>query len=594
MPYTSFTDSSFINALTKRTDLEIFNENKGAVFALELFFSLDDPINMLTPAITGGRDDAKIDVLFVSRELSSIVLIQAYEAQTFKPTAKGNKGTDLSYALGVLLTTDENDIPEGIRPHVLDARDALQSGKITTLHVWYLHNCPESKQIQQQMTPCFESAREQLKKYELDGNKINISLKEIGLETLDSIYESSTQPITINDKIIFSSPREGFYKSENSWQAFITTISGSWIADLYKKYASTQLFSANVRQFMGANNKDNDKIINAGIQLSAQQTPKDFLVYNNGITALVHDFEISDGKIISIKGISIVNGAQSTGSLGTLPDDVNISDIEIGIRFIKCENKQTIEAITRYNNSQNKVIQSDFRANDTIQQRLRDEFKKLASGEYDGGLRGAITYDRKLKVDAHSAAQALMAWHGSPYDSYHNKMKIWEDDDLYKTSFNQSISAEHILFIYTLLEACSFYLEELKSKDKAENITQNEKETLLLLNERGSSFLIIHAIQKIIDIILEESVKSPYGICFKKNMSRQQCVDSWKTLIHMLSYQLQSIKPALKNRLSNQSAISSACETFVTSFGSLFLAIKNQVGNNPYNEFIKGINNKIQ
>ncbi|EMF7615677.1 AIPR family protein [Providencia stuartii] len=594
MPYNSFTDSSFVNALTKRADLEIFNENKGAVFALELFFSLDDPINILTPAITGGSDDAKIDVLFVSRELSSVILIQAYEAQTFKPTAKGNKGTDLSYALGVLLTADENDIPEGIRPHVLDARDAFQSGQISTLHVWFLHNCPESKQIQQQMTPCFESSKEQLKKYELDGHKINLSLKEVGLETLDSIYESSTQPITINDEIIFPSPREGFYKSENSWQAFITTISGEWIAELYKKHASTQLFSANVRQFMGANNKDNDKIINAGIQLSAKENPKNFLVYNNGITALVHDFDISDGKIKSIKGISIVNGAQSTGSLGTLPDDVDISDIEIGIRFIKCENKQTIEAITRYNNSQNKVLQSDFRANDSIQERLRSEFSRLPSGEYDGGLRGSITTDRKLKVDAHSAAQALMAWHGSPYDSYHNKMKIWEDDDLYKTSFNQSISAEHILFVYTLLEACNFYLEELKYKDKNGNIAQNEKDTLLLLNERGSSFLIIHAVQKIIDIILEESVKSPYGICFRRNMSRQQCIESWKKLIHMLSYQLQVIKPALKNRLSNQSAIASACEAFVANFGSLFLVMKNQLAKNPYAEFIQDINNKIQ
>lgn len=65
-------------------------------------------------------------------------------------------------------------------------------------------------------------------------------------------------------------------------------------------------------------------------------------------------------------------------------------------------------------------------------------------------------------------------------------------------------------------------------------------------------------------------------------------------LIHMLSYQLQVIKPALKNRLSNQSAIASACEAFVANFGSLFLVMKNQLAKNPYAEFIQDINNKIQ
>jgi len=175
---------------------------------------------------------------------------------------------------------------------------------------------------------------------------------------------------------------------------------------------------------MGANKKDNDKVINAGIQESAAKAPLDFFVFNNGITALVHSFEIDPNdhqKLLSIKGISIVNGAQTTGSLGSLPTDIDLSQIKIGVRFIKCEQKSKIESITRYNNSQNRVIQSDFRANDSIQERLRMEFNSLPSAEYDGGLRGYVTKDRKLKIDAHSSAQALMAWHGSPSDSYHKK-----------------------------------------------------------------------------------------------------------------------------------------------------------------------------
>lgn len=126
MIYSKFDDSSFISALTQRSDLERFKENRCSIFALELFYGIDDPLNEIGPAITGGGDDCKIDLLYINKEQRSIVVIQAYEAQTFKASAKGNKGADLSYALGVLLSTPLKDIPEGIKPHVSEARDAIK------------------------------------------------------------------------------------------------------------------------------------------------------------------------------------------------------------------------------------------------------------------------------------------------------------------------------------------------------------------------------------------------------------------------------------------------------------------------------------
>lgn len=595
--YTRFEDSHFISALKNRDDLVIFEENKGAVFALELFFGLDDVLNTVSSSITGGHDDAKIDILFVSRELKSIVLIQAYEAQTFKPTAKGNKGADLSYAIGALLSSSIDDIPVQIRPQVEDAREALHSGEIENIYVWYVHNCPENIQIQQQMEPISKPMQDLLKNYNSDKININATIREMGLDSLDELYKSSTQSIIISEEITFTEKRIGFLKKGPDWESFVTTINGKWLADIYKKYNSTELFSANVRNFMGANKKDNDKIINAGIQYSSEKSPNDFFVFNNGITALVHDFNlVSDGNqkyIQGIKGISIVNGAQTTGSLGTLKRNIKLDNIEIGIRFIKCENKKLIEEITRYNNSQNKVIQSDFRANDPIQKRLRKEFSKNKSGHYDGGLRGVACPDRSLRIDAHTAAQALMAWHGNPSDSYHNKMKIWEVDSLYQKVFNQSITPRHIIFIYSLLEACNMLQEELKNKDKKSKLKEHEKKFLLFLNERGSSFLIIHAIRKIIDVMLENNIKSSYGIGFKDSINRTNCIHLWKELLITSSFQLQELKPGLKNRLSNQTAIREACERFEAIFGTTFMMSMQQNNTNPYDNFTKHIVNKI-
>lgn len=594
MAYTKFEDSQFMNALANRPDLAVFDENKVAVLALELFFGLDDVLNTLSSAITGGSDDAKTDVLYVNREQGAIVLVQAYEAQTFKRSAKGNKGADLSYALNVLFGTPESDIPSGIRPHVMDAREALNSGEINMVHVWYLHNLPESEQIKQQMLPILEPAKRQLEAYQKHNFNIDINVKEIGLETLDIFYKSSVQAIIVDEEIPLDDSRTGFQLAHDDWDTFITTVSGEWLAKLYRNYDRTELFSANVRGFMGANNKDNDKVINAGIQASAKSTPVDFFVFNNGITALVHDFTLDPENpsiIKSIKGISIVNGAQTTGSLGSLDKAIELKDIEVGVRFIKCENKSKIESITRYNNSQNKVLQSDFRANDSIQMRLRSEFGSLASATYDGGLRGITNGDRKLKVDSHSAAQALMAWHGNPSDSYHKKMAIWEDDALYSKAFNQTISAGHVLFVYTLLETSNLLKDELRLKDKKGDAQQHEKEFLAFLNERGSAFLIIHAMSKIIETILEKNIRSPYGICFKPRTTREQSIGLWKELLLKLSHNIKTLKPGLKNRLSNQSEISSVTEEFSNSFGTIFLTLMGMDKKNPYRTFVDKVKN---
>ncbi|WP_415721699.1 AIPR family protein [Photobacterium ganghwense] len=596
MSYQAFTDSQFMNALSNRSDLDIFAENKVSIFALELFFGLDDVLNTLSSAVTGGSDDAKTDVLFVNREEGAIVLIQAYEAQTFKTSAKGNKGADLSYAVNVLLSTEENDIPKGIRPHVLDAREALNAGEISMIHVWYLHNLPESEQIKQQMAPILAPARELLTVYQKHNFQIELNVKEIGLETLDVFYKSSKQAIIIDHEIPLNRSSKGFRVAHDDWDTFVTTVPGDWLANLYRNHDKTELFSANVRGFMGANNKENDKVINAGIQTSARNTPVDFFVFNNGITALVHDFTIDEedpSLLKSIKGISIVNGAQTTGSLGSLERETDLSNIEVGVRFIKCENKGKIESITRYNNSQNKVLQSDFRANDSIQKRLREEFNQLHSADYDGGLRGVTSTDRKLKVDAHSAAQALMAWHGNPADSYHKKMAIWDNDELYSVAFNPTITAGHILFIYSLLEAINLLKDELSQKDKRGDTNQNEREFLSFLNERGSAFLTIHAMSKIIETILETNVKAAYGISFNKGVHRHNCINLWKDLLNKLSHNVKTLKPGLKKRLSNSQEIANVSKEFSNSFGTIFLTMKGQFSSNPYKSFVEKVSNKI-
>lgn len=120
--------------------------------------------------------------------------------------------------------------------------------------------------------------------------------------------------------------------------------------------------------------KSSDKNINKSIQETAQKDPNHFWVFNNGITALVHDFKIKNDNILFFKGISILNGAQTTGAIGNLMKKPDKS-VMVQIRFVTCNDKQTVFNIKKYNNSQNKIEASDFRSKDAIQSRLLQEFK---------------------------------------------------------------------------------------------------------------------------------------------------------------------------------------------------------------------------
>ncbi|MBT0731116.1 AIPR family protein [Rosenbergiella nectarea] len=594
MTYTTFDDSQFMRALCLREDLAPFNENKIAAFGIELCFGIDDPIATLMPAVTGGGDDAKIDILYVNRDMGVIVVCQAYQSQNLRKSAKGNKGTDLGHAMSVLLSTDEADLPPGVSPHILDARDAIRHGDIRAIHVWYVHNCPESKTIQQDMALCVSGVLKQLATYGDVAQHISLQFKEVGLESLDNFYRSSSQAITVTEKFEFDRPRKGFLMEDGAWKTFITTVNGAWLANLYRAHVNEGLYDPNVRGFMGANNKDSDKIINAGIQISAQQSPHNFFVFNNGITALVHDFEINDNsEILSLTGIGIVNGAQTTGSLGELDPSIDLTGIEVGVRLIKCEDKETVKSITKFNNSQNKVIQSDFRANDIIQTRLREEFSKLHIAEYDGGLRGHAFTNKKNKIDSHTAAQALTAWHGNPYDSYHNKMQIWDLDEHYKVAFNETISAQHVLFVYSLNEATNILKSEMKEKSKTEQLKQDESDLLLFLNERGSAFMTVHAVSGLLETLLNKRIMSPYKICFNDSITKEKACNLWKELLRLFARYISMLKPGLSGRLSNKGEIAAAKSEFIRHAGTIAEVMTTMPSGNPFQFFINEINNNI-
>ena len=173
----------------------------------------------------------------------------------------------------------------------------------------------------------------------------------------------------------------------------------SEIADLYAAHGK-QLIAANIRGFKGRTDV-NDQIVQ-----TAKEEPVSFLYLNNGLTAYCERLEVhnldradSERKRITARGFSIVNGAQTLGSIAraiskpkkltaTDPDSSGLVFLRV-VSLEKCpDEREFAERITRSTNFQNRVDLLDFAA----QMELHDLWaRQLAPG--------GINYHFKIDAD---------------------------------------------------------------------------------------------------------------------------------------------------------------------------------------------------
>jgi hypothetical protein len=467
------------------------DDDSIGIFAIQLRFNLDDIKTIAAEAITGGGNDRKCDVLHIDKELGLAVIAQCYVAQTKKAAAKANKAADLNTAVSWLLSADISALDSALRGRAQELRDAIKAGEIQQIHCWYVHNLPTSPNVRKELDTVENTVRSALLSYG-GGSQINVFAKEVGADEIELLYTKAERTIIVTDKFEVQVPDIIEHK-ENGWSSVTTFVPGKWLADLYGQY-ETDLFSANLRGYLGS--RSSDKNINNGIKKTVNEEPENFLVYNNGITSLVLDYSYSkkskNGRKLFVTGISIVNGAQTTGSIASAQGIVN-DDLLVGVRFVKATSDDLIEKIVKYNNSQNKLEAADFRSNDSIQDRLRTEFSAIPDAEYEGGRRGGASdaiKRSKFTRPSYTVGQSLTAFHGDPVLAYDKKSEIWTDDNNYGRIFTDRTNARHVAFCYSILEAISSrrlrFLE--KQKNDSSSLTTLEKSTLEFLNKKVRSF----------------------------------------------------------------------------------------------------------
>lgn len=553
--------SNWKEAYKAREDLAAYDDNGLALFALALHFGVEDLDTIAADAITDGSDDKKLDMVYINSEDEYAVLAQCYVSTRDKPSAPANKASDLNTGIGWLLQRDIDDVPNRIRSAAEELRSALKAKKIKTLYIWYVHNLPESTNVAEELITVQQTAKTALDN-QFPDIPVSIQQVEVGEKTLTNWYEESLSPILVNED--FQIETEGGYSLEGpKWKSFSTAIPAQFLYRVFKKH-KTKIFSANIRDYLGARSTDSN--INNGIRKTIENEADDFWVFNNGLTVLTHSFEVSENNKLKIEGFSIVNGAQTTGAIGSLNKLPN-STAKVQARFVSINDgdQDLIHKIIQFNNSQNKVEASDFRSTDKFQKRLKSEFELIPDAEYEGGRRGGsadVIRRRANLLPSYTVGQALACFQQDPIVAYNQKTAIWVNDRLYSKYFNEHTKAAHIVCAYSLLRSVEAKKKEILEKSKKGTLTTLEEEYLTYFRQRGSIFLLSSSIVSCLEIFLSRKIPNIFRISFGSATSPKDSEENWGEIINVTLPFCSQLNEGLYGGLKNAKTVATVSKTF--------------------------------
>ncbi|WP_419890528.1 AIPR family protein [Paenibacillus xylanexedens] len=554
------------NFLNRQDLISKYKDNALLLYSLELRLQLEDIQSVASDALTDGNDDKKCDLVYIDEEEGLAIIAQGYYSQKERQSAPASKASDLNTAITWLFNEDTDNLPLDIRAASKQLRQAIVNKKIHTIQIWYVHNLPESKNVSNEMNAVKLSLMSSLKSYTDSTKDINVIALEVGKETLNRWYKSSSVPILVNEDFEIRTPNGGYQTIGDNWTSYMTAIPLTFLYDSYKEHKD-DLFSSNIRGYLGSLNKKNN--INNGIKRTVESSPSNFLIYNNGLTILVNKISEISSENIKVTGMSIVNGAQTTGAIGSVLNSPR-EDALVSVRFIKCDDPKILRDIIEFNNKQNVVASSDFRSTDEIQDNLRRQFNEIRSVVYLGGRRGGS--DDKIKrysnlIPHDLVAQCLSAFHQDPNTAYNRKKEIWENNALYSSIFSEKTTARHMLFVYSLYQAIEKKKENLKLTKN--NLSTTDKDIYEYLSIRGSTWVLLAAIASSMDNILNKPLRDFFDLKFTINMTFEEAVSLWEHPLETALPFVSSLLPAVQNGVKTKDVINSSIKDFKEKTASI-------------------------
>ena len=192
------------------------------------------------------------------------------------------------------------------------------------------------------------------------------------LERLHRLAQSGAHPEPLNVEIAslgdFQVPCIAAPVESGDYKAYLAIFPGALLASLYSTFGP-RLLELNVRSYLQARGK-----VNAGIRRTIIEEPEHFLAYNNGIAITASNVRLERSatgtlNLTQIDDLQIVNGGQTTASIFTAwrHAKADLTRLSVAAKITVVPPHlidEFVPFISRYANSQNKVNEADFAAND--------------------------------------------------------------------------------------------------------------------------------------------------------------------------------------------------------------------------------------
>ena len=212
--------------------------------------------------------------------------------------------------------------------------------------------------------------------------KVEFSLKDFSCNGLNCI-KVQTPEVKKTDK-------DGNVAVSGGYTSYFTVFPGELLFKIYDQY-NARLLEKNVRAFLQARGG-----VNKGIKKTITEEPEMFLAYNNGISATaesvtVKNIDEDNCVILGMRDFQIVNGGQTTASIFNtcVKNQLPLSNIKVQAKITVLDNQsqmgEVVPKISLYANSQNKVQQADFSANDEFHQELEKLSRSVWAPAKTGG-----------------------------------------------------------------------------------------------------------------------------------------------------------------------------------------------------------------
>src|SRR5574341_341565 len=183
-----------------------------------------------------------------------------------------------------------------------------------------------------------------------------------------------------------------------------------------------------------------------------------FPAYHNGLTLLTHERTVT-GSVLTLRGVTVVNGCQSLLTLHDLQSSVS-DELRVLIKVVQVPEQSALtEKITSRSNNQNPVDIRDQRSTDVIQRDLQAQVHEDYGGAFAYAIREGEALEATQVLNNQQAAQLLMAMYvAEPWNAV-RKVRLFDTE--YRRIFSRDVNSSRLYLVAQVADALTGVRDKL-------------------------------------------------------------------------------------------------------------------------------------